>query len=579
MENGITRIAILGGGPSALFIFKKLLNAGHPKIEISIFERKNVLGTGMPYSEEGARKEHITNVSENEIPELETTMQDWIKTAPAKLLESFQINAKNFNEYKVLPRLFFGEYLADQFQLLIKKAKSLEIPTHVFLNCNIVDVIDKPELGEVWLKDEDEKFYQFEHLIICSGHNWPNDKEDKKKGYFDSPYPPSKLKGIFNHPIAIRGSSLTAIDAIRTLANDHGKFIEKETGEKIYQLHEDYPDFEMIMHSRSGLLPAVRFHLEDSHLSGEDLLSEEELKAHGKKNDGFIDLDFIFEENFKNIFIEKDPAFYERIKDMNLEAFVSEMMELRERIDAFELLKAEYREAEKSIKRKDSVYWKELLAMLSFSLNYPAKYFSAEDMLRLKKNLMPLISVVIAFVPQSSCEVLMALHDSGVLKMISVGEENDWTISDKGGVMLNYKNEEGDMQESYYQTFVDCIGQPHLNLQDFPFKSLVEDQTISSAYLKFKDFKNGEEMFAENRNEVLKTEAGDFYLKVPGIAINDNFQVLNSYGELNNRIFMMAVPYIGGFNPDYSGLDFSDAASDKITSCLTDILEKENPVL
>jgi hypothetical protein len=27
---------------------------------------------------------------------------------------------------------------------------------------------------------------------------------------------------------------------------------------------------------------------------------------------------------------------------------------------------------------------------------------------------------------------------------------------------------------------------------------------------------------------------------------------------------MMAVPYIGGFNPDYSGLDFCEAASEVI---------------
>jgi hypothetical protein len=32
---------------------------------------------------------------------------------------------------------------------------------------------------------------------------------------------------------------------------------------------------------------------------------------------------------------------------------------------------------------------------------------------------------------------------------------------------------------------------------------------------------------------------------------------------------MMAVPYIGGFNPDYSGLDFCEAASKEIIDCLT----------
>ena len=66
-----------------------------------------------------------------------------------------------------------------------------------------------------------------------------------------------------------------------------------------------------------------------------------------------------FEKNFKEIFRDKDYSFYERIRDLSIEEFVEEMMELRERMDPFQLLKAEYAEAAKSIKRHESVYWKE----------------------------------------------------------------------------------------------------------------------------------------------------------------------------------------------------------------------------
>jgi hypothetical protein len=60
---------------------------------------------------------------------------------------------------------------------------------------------------------------------------------------------------------------------------------------------------------------------------------------------------------------------------------------------------------------------------------------------------------------------------------------------------------------------------------------------------------------------VSKDEQGDYYLKVSGITINDHFQVMDAYGAFNERIYMMAVPYIGGYNPDYSGLDFSEEVS------------------
>jgi uncharacterized NAD(P)/FAD-binding protein YdhS len=58
-----THIAILGGGPSALFLYKRFVDANRTDLIIDIFERKKQLGAGMPYSLEGANDEHITYVS------------------------------------------------------------------------------------------------------------------------------------------------------------------------------------------------------------------------------------------------------------------------------------------------------------------------------------------------------------------------------------------------------------------------------------------------------------------------------------------------------------------------------------
>jgi len=238
-------------------------------------------------------------------------------------------------------------------------------------------------------------------------------------------------------------------------------------------------------------------------------------------------------------------------------------MDLRERLDPFQLLHAEYVEAEKSIKRHESVYWKEMLAVLSFAMNYPAKYLSAEDMLRLQKVLMPLISVVIAFAPQQSCIELLALHNAGVLDMVPVGQDSDVIAEGKGGATYMFMDKDGNQQSVYYKTFVDCVGQPHLLYNDFPFKGLVESKTVSPAKLLFKDADEGKKALQDGNNEVEKTN-GKYYLKVSGITINDNFQVIDQFGAYNPRIYIMAVPYIGGYNPDYSGLDFSEEASGRI---------------
>lgn len=568
------KIAILGGGPSGLFMYKRLVESGIDGLVVEIFERKNTLGSGMPYSPEGANQEHITNVSDNEIPVIFNSIEDWVKIAPKAILEKFHIDSDNFNEYKVLPRLFFGEYLSAQFDLLNKSADEKGIVTNIHLNTEVTDIINYQANNEVGVEINGAEVINFDRVIVCVGHNWPKKHEGKVADYYDSPYPPQKLAKRFNHPIALMGSSLTAIDAIRTIARNNGHFEDEADGTYKFILDKESDKLKIVMHSRNGLLPAIRFHLEDSHLGKDETLSKAEIQQNIKENGGFISLDYVFEKNFKEQFKKKDPEFYKKIADLNLETFVDRMMSYRENVPPFDLFKKEYEEAEKSIDQHRSIYWKEALAVLSFAMNYPAKYLCAEDMLRLQKVLMPLISIVIAFVPQSSCRDLMALHDAGILEIISVGEDSDVEPLDQGGANYTYINEKEAEISVDYETFINCVGQPHLSYEDFPFKSLVKAGAVSPATLKFK---SNEMAAAEEEKEnklVSKNEDGTYLLQVPGITINDAFQVVDHSGEANNRIYIMAVPYIGGYNPDYSGIDFSEMASAEV---LKKIQNKKDP--
>jgi uncharacterized NAD(P)/FAD-binding protein YdhS len=570
IKNTKKRIAILGGGPSGLFAYKRLVESGANDFEIDIFERKAELGSGMPYSKEGANDEHITNVSDNEVPNIVTPMSEWIYKAPAELLERFKIDPDKFNEYKVVPRLLFGQYLSAQFEMLRKTGEQGGIKTILHFESVVTDVSYDVENGTVTVETLNKGKTEFDYAIICTGHKWPIRYEGKVSGYYDAPYPPQKLLQKLNHSVAIKGSSLTAIDAIRTLARSNGSFQKDNDGNLLFELFPESPEFKIMMHSRSGMLPAVRFHLENSHLSNDSLLTKEEIEEHRKSNNGFLSLDFIFEKDFKEIFRDKEPEFYQRIKDFSIEEFVDDMMELRERLDPFQLLKAEYIQAEKSIKRQESVYWKEMLAVLSFAMNHPAKYFSAEDMQRLQKVLMPLISIVIAFVPQKSCEELLALHHAGVLDLVPVGSDSTVEPQNGGGILYKFTDEIKNSHAVPYQTFIDCVGQPHLSYDDFPFKSLLSQRAISPARLKFKSVEAGLNAFTKGEETVQKDEKGDYFLNVSGIAINDNFQIIDQYGAYNKSIYIMAVPYIGGLNPDYSGLDFCEAASLRIVN---DILQ------
>lgn len=554
----------MGGGPSGLFMYKRLVESGETNITVHIFERSNQLGAGMPYSNAGANDEHVTNVSGNEIPEIVTSLGEWIKTVDEDTLHKYKIDRAKFNDYKVLPRLLFGQYLSDQFKLLQQKAKLAGVETIVHFNTSVADIIDYPTESKVTVvTDRDEKF-EFDTIVLCTGHNWPKKHEGKVAGWFDSPYPPVKLAFRANHPVVIKGSSLTAVDAIRTLSRHNGKYEKNADGILTYSVDSGSPDFKLALYSRNGLLPAVRFHLEDSHLENDSLLTDEEIADHIKSNNGFLSLDYIFEKDFKEPFRDKDPNFYAMIKSLTMEQFVEMMMDRRESRDAFELMRAEYAEAAKSIKQRKSIYWKEMLGVLSFAMNYPAKHFSAEDMLRLQKVLQPLISVVIAYIPQSSCDEMMALHNAGILSIVAVGDDSEAEPGENGGALYHYTDDTGKKRSDYFETYVDSVGQRHFSYEEFPFKGLLNGKAISPAKLQFQDPETGQKEMNSKEKKVILDSDNNYYLRVPGIAINDNFQVVDAYGALNDRIYVMAVPYISGYNPDYSGLDFSEAASKSI---------------
>ena len=102
---------------------------------------------------------------------------------------------------------------------------------------------------------------------------------------------------------------MTAIDAGRTLARQNGSFLADEQGNLNYSLKEQSPNFKIVMRSRGGLLSAVRFHLEDSHLSNNELLCANEIDIHKRENNGLISLDYLFQKDFRDVFLSKDPEF------------------------------------------------------------------------------------------------------------------------------------------------------------------------------------------------------------------------------------------------------------------------------
>ncbi len=557
-------IGILGGGPAAVWIYKRIAEEAIAGTEVSIFEKDDKPGAGMPYSKQGALPEHITNVSDNEIPYLVCSVEDWLPNAPAEVLTQFDMQDAQLNEYKVLPRLLFGAYLHGQFRLLQDIARKNKIITHVHTHTSVTDIkLNEPGKGVTISTDKHENNV-FDKVVICTGHHWPAPQEAKTANWFDSPYPPTKLAKSFSGSVAIKGASLTAIDALRTLAANNGSYTKNNDGTYKYVLNEASKGFNITLHSLHGLLPALRFHLADTHLTPVPVLTPSEMQEVKTENGGFIPLDYLYQRHFIDVLKKQSPLWYDKVKDLSLEEFIEGMLHKREDIDPFQLFKAEYKEAEKSIRRQESIPWKEALGALSYAINYPAKHMSAEDMLRVKKVLMPLVSIIIAYVPQSSAREMMALHDAGVLTMKAVTTKSKAEPNENGGCTYFYEDENGNKSSQTFDMYVNATGQAPLLYNQIPFESLKESNTISPAYILYQSEAAGKSDI-ENGNTQAKLNAnGQPVLELPGIMINDQFSVLDIYGRASQEIFVMAVPFIAGINPDYSGLDFCEKASKEI---------------
>lgn len=559
-----SNIALIGGGPAALFMLKHLVEQEVPVESITIFEKNDRLGVGMPYGKFGAEKEHVANVSANELPKLLDDFETYIQKYPTTEFNGYVENGK-VNPYEVIPRRLLGDFLEYSFSKFIDKATASGITIDVHLETAVEDLIVNKD-GSFAILANDQKFLA-DAVVLCTGHVWPKQHEGKTDGWFDSPYPPSKLELKANFPVAVRGASLTAVDAIKTLARANGTFSKKSDGSLNFMLADGSENFRIHLFSKRGFLPALRFHSEDDAYSTEWSMSLDEIHEYKASHGGFVDLDYVFERSFKNRLREKDPAFYEKIKDFSIEEFVDQMLAIREELDSFLLFKAEFEEAEKSIHRQQSVSWKETLSAFSYAVNYPAKHFSAEDMTRHKKTLMPLISVIIASLPQSSYHELMALHRAGLLESVAVGDDSEAVPGENGGCIYTFIDESGQKREEHYGIFVDAIGQKPMLFNDLPFDGL-KSGAVTSGYLYFKDPEAGRMQEEKDAINIGHDSAGQYFMKVPGLAINDYFQALDPYGAVQPGLYLMAVPFIGGLNPDYSGLDFCDTAGERIAKNL-----------
>ena len=187
-------LAIIGSGPSCIYVLKHILNNSAALKKhlgsIDIFEKRRVAGMGMPYNSETTARENMCNITSEEMPALIVPFVDWLKGLDTTQLEELDIKPKEISDKEVYPRLALGEYFHAQYQSIVARLSSLGISVLDRAHCTIVDVIEQNETAIV-IDKEGEQF-RFDHVVLATGHCWP-DEDRPNAGYYQSPWPISKL--------------------------------------------------------------------------------------------------------------------------------------------------------------------------------------------------------------------------------------------------------------------------------------------------------------------------------------------------------------------------------------------------
>lgn len=557
-NSGIT-VAIIGSGPSAIYLLKGMLdtlNSLSPITEIHIYEKDELMGMGMPYNPHYTDKYNLANITSEEIPLLFQSFADWLRDQSAEVLADMNLENRKITETDVYSRIALGRYFNAQFTELIQRLQNAGILIFKFPGIELSDIKDLPEENCAHLFLSDGSNMKFDQVYIATGHNW-DDPDQPEHGYYQSPWPISKIlpseEEFYNFEIGILGASLSAFDVVTSLAHRHGTFTR--TDGKLSFVCE-FQNFEILLHSTEGWLPHLQYEQKSPmrkiyrYIDHEGMM--ELLDEHG-----FLRIETFFDKVCRRVLQE---ALYEDGQIsmvMNLTSshfgfkdFVDQMSEKHSYEDPFEGMRKEIEKAGISVKEDKPIYWKEAVDDLMYTLNFHAEYMPAEDHIFFNTEVMPFLMNVIAALPLESAEIMLALYDAGVLNLETGKVKN--IKAEEGKVRVIVENEDVEIT-SNFKLFVECKGDKKITMSNFPFQTLGSDYSIRAARAAFAENEAATEMNPEDQKKVFIENLTPYYT-LSGIDIDRSYRIKNEAGKSNPRIIDISFLHTAGLRPYSYGL-------------------------
>jgi uncharacterized NAD(P)/FAD-binding protein YdhS len=557
----IPRIAVIGCGPTGLYSLRVLAASDLP-LSVTIYEAEAEPGKGTPYHPDINDPAMLSNIPSVELPALTETLVEWLRRQDSQDLARYGIAREAIDEREFYPRVVLGEFLRAQFLRIISIGRQ---------NGHHIEVLERHRVTDIALQRDDIRLTVarddgshlnavFDHVVMATGHNWP-EKTEIAPGYFVSPWPAPALSTIGAAKVGILGTSLSAIDALMTVATANGAFYFDAGGELQYHPADFSVGFHATMMSRKGLLPEADFYCPLPYQTPNVCTKEAVDALIDSGRHGLLDKVF---DLFRQELLAADPEYASRIglSELDVESFATAYYAEREASDPFVWAAKNLAEATYNRERRHTVAWRYAILIMHEIVARVVPHLDDTDLNRFHRFFKGVFVDDYATVPLMSIRRLLALHRAGKLDIIKLG--SDYEIARERlprGAAVTVADE-----RYVFEAFIDATGQASLSATDLPFPSLVAQGGVRLSQTP----KAGAMLADDGSVETVRTG---------GIDVDELYRPRLDQ-PLCNRLYCAAISFLLHKQPFVQGITSACEIGEKVArALLADVAGEEKPRL
>ncbi|NIK49825.1 putative NAD(P)/FAD-binding protein YdhS [Variibacter gotjawalensis] len=507
-------------------------------------------GRGTPYHPHVNDRAMLANIASFELPAVCETLVDWLSRQSDDELERLSIARKNIDDREFYPRVVLGEYFQSQFRALLETGKHNGHDIDVRPQHRVTDIRLQPDDIALTAKlpNGELKYYAFGHVVMATGHNLPDDTE-VKPGYFISPWPAARLKTIKAGPVGILGTSLSAIDALVSVATAHGTFLLDESGVLQFQIADRSEALHITMMSRKGLLPEADFYF-DFPFAPLAFCNDVAISRLTQAGSSHL-LDQVF-ALFRQELLAADPEYSAKIglAALDVETFAEAYFAARAEADPFVWAASNLAEAEHDRAQQRTVAWRYAILRMHEVVGRAVRHLNDHDLARFLKSFKTVFVDDYATVPYQSIQRLLALRRADKVDVLALGDHYQIKTPDfAGGAVVRAPG----IQRSF-DAFIDATGQPSLSAGDLPFPGLVEHGVVGEALTTV-------------RSSLVDAEEPPALTATGGLDVDQAFRPKRTEG-MSNQLYCVAISFLLHKLPFVQGIPSASEMGQTVSSTI-----------